>query len=113
MDEDMSYDGPTLRQALEMASRSIDLGAAVLPRPLFEPDDNVEAETPLSEGPEESVVSGKSREGTAPVISAKADRKPTTYATVLRTEFNAIVVEHHLKWAPLCVSTNNVCLNLL
>jgi hypothetical protein len=29
---------------------------------------------------------------------------PTRYARTLRNEFNAVVVDHHLKWAPLCVS---------
>jgi hypothetical protein len=88
-DDDLSHDGPTLRQALEMASRIIDLGAAVLPQPLLQPED----EPPL----------GKSREGLAPVHNSK-DTPPTRYASVLRREFNAVVVEHHMKWAPLCVS---------
>jgi hypothetical protein len=29
----------------------------------------------------------------------------TQYARTLNREFNAVVVEHHLKWAPLCVSS--------
>ena len=39
--------------------------------------------------------------GTA--IMPLEDKEPE-YAATIASEFNAIVVEHHLKWAPLCVS---------
>jgi endo-1,4-beta-xylanase len=56
-------EGPTLKDIIEKSCRRIDLGAAVLPKP-------------LKEDPE--------------------------YSVTLSREFNAVVVEHHLKWTPLC-----------
>ena len=53
----------TLRATAAEACKHIDIGTAVLPKPLIN-------------DPE--------------------------YERTLRTEFNAIVVEHHMKWAPLC-----------
>ena len=32
----------------------------------------------------------------------KVKSSPSQYSKVLSSEFNAIVIEHHLKWAPLC-----------
>lgn len=48
--------------------------------------------------------SREDREGRAPDNYSVSHAIPTVYARTLRNEFNAIVVEHHLKWAPLCVS---------
>lgn len=53
----------TLKEVIDNSCRRIDLGAAVLPRPI---------------------------------------RDDPMYPITLRTEFNAVVVEHHLKWTPLC-----------
>mmetsp|Transcript_472 Transcript_472/g.759 ORF Transcript_472/g.759 Transcript_472/m.759 type:complete len:400 (+) Transcript_472:126-1325(+) len=60
---DQNDDGPTLKQVIEQSCRQIDLGAAVLPKPLKEDPD---------------------------------------YPVTLSNEFNSVVVEHHLKWTPLC-----------
>jgi endo-1,4-beta-xylanase len=60
---DQDDDGPTLKQVIERSCRRIDLGAAVLPKPL---------------------------------------REDANYPVTLSREFNAVVVEHHLKWTPLC-----------
>lgn len=115
-------DGDSLREVLATAIKRIDIGAAVLPEPLF----NEEEEEEDSDDDDESSSSGikrggirssirntrkgyntiqpePSREGRAPEEFI-ANFNPTLYARTLRTEFNAIVVEHHLKWAPLCVS---------
>jgi endo-1,4-beta-xylanase len=63
INKDDDDDGPTLRQVIERCCRTIDIGAAVLPKPL---------------------------------------REDVEYAECLEQEFTAIVVEHHLKWTPLC-----------
>lgn len=133
-------DGDFLKEVAEKGIKRIDIGTAVLPKPLFNPDvDEIEeseddcdedgdgallggrrvdgdalAGAAVVTGPEDSSDDGSSffrsgrkpepREGRAPedyVISANV---PTRYARNLRNEFNAVVVEHHLKWAPLCVS---------
>jgi endo-1,4-beta-xylanase len=61
---DQDDDTPkTLREIIERSCRRIDLGAAVLPKPL---------------------------------------REDSEYPITLSKEFNAVVVEHHLKWTPLC-----------
>lgn len=74
----------SLRQIANRACKSIDIGSAVLPKPLFHPD----AED----------YSGKEE------LFDVAESVETQYARVLQKEFNAVVVEHHLKWAPLCTS---------
>jgi hypothetical protein len=89
-----SDDGLTLKQVLAKACRKIDLGAAVLPKPLLLPD--------IDEFPDDD--DNGLREGMVPE-SFLAASESTRYASVLRQEFNAIVVEHHLKWAPMCVSS--------
>lgn len=54
----------TLRRILSSSGRRrIDVGTAILPKPLFSEDE---------------------------------------YANIVSSEFNSIVIEHHLKWAPLC-----------
>lgn len=76
--------GPTLRSIAANACKRIDIGAAVDPKPLCTPD------------VEDYAASEELRDVVASM--------ETIYARVLREEFNAVVVEHHLKWAPLCVS---------
>jgi GH35 family endo-1,4-beta-xylanase len=77
-------DSRTLKQVAAEGCKRIDVGAAVMPKPLFSPD----AED--YSGDEELRDAARSIE--------------THYARILHQEFNAIVVEHHLKWAPLCIS---------
>ena len=87
-------DGPTLKQVLSRACKQIDLGAAVMPKPLLLPD--------VDEHEDE--IDGKDHEAGGVLKGRKvAPVEPTRYARVLCQEFNAVVVEHHLKWAPLCV----------
>ena len=74
-------DGLTLRHVVSMACKSLDIGAAVLPQPLFTPD-----------------IQDYGGEDVLQDVVASME---TPYARVLRQEFNAIVVEHHLKWTPL------------
>lgn len=86
---DGGVDGDSLREVLQKACKHIDIGTAVLPKPL------------LSYDVDEDDLGG-SREGMAP----EKFHSPTItrYARTINREFNAVVVEHHLKWAPLCVS---------
>ena len=81
-------DGESLREVLQKACKHVDIGAAVLPKALLCPDID-EHDT-------------GSREGVAPEETVSTS--VTRYARTLSREFNAVVVEHHLKWAPLCVS---------
>eukprot|EP00527_Entomoneis_sp_CCMP2396_P006252 CAMPEP_0198149574 /NCGR_PEP_ID=MMETSP1443-20131203/47236_1 /TAXON_ID=186043 /ORGANISM="Entomoneis sp., Strain CCMP2396" /LENGTH=490 /DNA_ID=CAMNT_0043814657 /DNA_START=53 /DNA_END=1525 /DNA_ORIENTATION=- len=74
-------DGLTLRQVASQACKYIDIGAAVLPQPLFTPDVQ-------DYGGDDALVD---------VVSSME----TPYSRTLRQEFNAVVVEHHLKWSPL------------
>jgi endo-1,4-beta-xylanase len=73
-----------LRLQAATACKGIDIGAAVMPKLLSTPDvEDYDASDELQD-----------------VVASME----TNYARVLRQEFNAVVVEHHLKWAPLCVS---------
>ena len=92
-------DGDSLKEVLVNAIKRIDIGAAVLPEPLLNPDVyELDSDDDGNDGSRED------REGRVPDNFSIAPTIPTRYARTLRTEFNAIVVEHHLKWAPLCVS---------
>ncbi|GKY99631.1 hypothetical protein MPSEU_000917200 [Mayamaea pseudoterrestris] len=75
----------TLKQLASLACKRIEIGTAVMPKPLFEPD------------PEDY-------NGSEELRDAAFSTKSTYYARILEQEFNAVVVEHHCKWAPLCVS---------
>ncbi len=118
-------DGDSLKEVIDSAIKRIDIGTAVLPEPLFkgdvdEGDEQEASDKQIASG---SILSGNSndyntyksqtkltdksredREGRAPEKYSVTQALPSTYARTLRNEFNAIVVEHHLKWAPLCVS---------
>ena len=90
-------DGDSLREVLSQACKPIDLGAAVIPKALLHPDvDEVSVDALLPDG--------DSREGVAPEDLFAATAKSNRYSRTLHREFNAIVVEHHLKWSPLCVA---------
>ena len=130
--EEYAGDGPTLRQVAARCCKTIDIGAAVLPKPLcikdfdeehdgddehkhepgadfrLPPEENERiAKATIEGGPEgasyQRFSSSMAGEGLSPSIYTN-QYKPsgTRYARVLSTEFNSIVIEHHLKWAPLC-----------
>lgn len=82
----------TLRSLSEKICRKIDVGTAVLPKPLFTEynDDQMGCAT---------VACADSSDHQAVPSERMGD---TPYAKVVSSEFNSIVVEHHLKWAPLC-----------
>jgi hypothetical protein len=110
MDSFYGDDGPTLKQVLAKACRKIDLGAAVLPKPLLLPDvdEFTDDDDNININDNDNINDNKNnnglREGVVPE-RFQAANEPTRYARVLRQELNAIVVEHHLKWAPMCVSS--------
>jgi len=126
-------DGDSLKEVLASTVKRIDIGAAVLPEPLFAsdvdvPNDHVPIHNSLDRNDSKSgsdfhECSGKlssnstnyntyksriehrnDREGRAPDKFSVSHTITNQYARTLRNEFNAIVVEHHLKWAPLCIS---------
>mmetsp|Transcript_15466 Transcript_15466/g.15378 ORF Transcript_15466/g.15378 Transcript_15466/m.15378 type:complete len:257 (+) Transcript_15466:136-906(+) len=94
-------DGDSLKEVVANAIKTLHIGAAVLPKPLLCPD--------VDEllGDFSCVETNETREGRAPE-KYSISQIPTRYARTLRNEFNAIVIEHHLKWAPLCVSEPGV-----
>ena len=79
-----SWKDPSLRQVAARACKMIDIGTAVMPEPLLK------ADVEDYNGSEE--------------LRDIANSMETRYARTIKHEFNAIVVEHHLKWAPLCTS---------
>lgn len=89
-DDDSEFDGPPLKKVVKRACKSYDLGAAVLPKLLLHPDVD---ELPDSEEPH---ADGYQLAPSAP--------QQSRYARHVEQEFTAIVIEHHLKWAPMCTS---------
>ena len=79
-------DGDSLKEVLAKACKKVHIGTAVLPKPLLSPDVDEQDDN---------------REGVAPETFSSTI---TRYARTIHREFNAVVIEHHLKWAPLCVS---------
>lgn len=84
-DVEREADGLTLRETAAMACKKIDIGTAVMYQPLFQAD----------------VEDFGGKESLLDVVQTVAS---THYSRVIEQEFNAVVIEHHLKWAPLCVS---------
>jgi len=92
-DDDSDFDGPSLKRVVSRACKHIDLGTAVLPKLLLYPD----VDECRSQQPDDDQDDG--------YRLAKQEEQPQTrYARYVEQEFNAIVIEHHLKWAPLCTA---------
>jgi len=81
----------TLREIASSLCKTVDIGTAILPKPLFSEWETSESGA-LSEIPNASVA----------CYDQDSPPKETTYARIVASEFNSIVIEHHLKWAPLC-----------
>ncbi|KAL3938584.1 MAG: hypothetical protein SGARI_001684 [Bacillariaceae sp.] len=104
-------DGDFLREVVAKGIKHIDIGAAVLPKPLFQPDVDELDDADLLNNSNDNIDGGQistdsvdtNREAGVPDEYDISPKIPTRYARTLRNEFNAVVVEHHLKWAPLCV----------
>ncbi|KAL3777160.1 hypothetical protein ACHAW5_000147 [Stephanodiscus triporus] len=112
----------TLRETAARCRREVYIGAAVLPRPLFVMDFDDDGDgvrprigcatistvdpggggrgTPTNDGGASTTTTTTTTTSTTTDIVAAA---PTTtrYARVLSSEFNSVVIEHHLKWSPL------------
>lgn len=125
-------DGDSLREVVAKGIKCIDIGAAVLPRPLFHPDvdellddsgallnttDPEDDDDDSAIGDKDGILRNTNRTASSNISSSNreegisddfdiASKIPTRYARTLRYEFNAVVVEHHLKWAPLCVESH-------
>ena len=75
----------TLAQVASNACKRVHVGCAVMPQPLFVADyEDYDANDVLQD-----------------VMTSITNTSGTPYARIVQQEFNAIVIEHHLKWAPL------------
>lgn len=89
----------TLREIASSLCKTVDIGTAILPKPLFSEWETSESDSgALSEIPNASVACHDPDTNIPPTT----DPKETAYARIVASEFNSIVIEHHLKWAPLC-----------
>lgn len=79
----------TIRKIAASLCKRVDIGTAILPKPLFSEFDNDNGD----EIPNATV---------AIASPTSPQTKETRYAQIVSSEFNSIVIEHHLKWAPLC-----------
>ena len=75
----------TLRELTKRSVRPINIGTAVLPKPLFQ---------------EENL--GNTSTTTSSSSSSCDQNQKNLYEKTLSSEFNSMVIEHHLKWSPLC-----------
>mmetsp|Transcript_4247 Transcript_4247/g.7568 ORF Transcript_4247/g.7568 Transcript_4247/m.7568 type:complete len:489 (-) Transcript_4247:134-1600(-) len=104
----------TLRETAAQCCKKVYIGAAVLPKPLFVPDYDDEIidgddgkNTDDNDGAARrpkikcGTVSTVEPEDDPSLSQAASERPLTRYAQVLTSEFNSIVIEHHLKWSPL------------
>lgn len=99
----------TLRGTAAQCCKQVYIGAAVLPKPLFVPDHDDEeilvdgddgASTPRPKIKCATISTVDPEDD--PTLSTSAKNRPLTrYAKVLTSEFNSVVIEHHLKWSPL------------
>ena len=97
----------TLRETAAQCCKQVYIGAAVLPKQLFVPDfdddeivdgdNNITPRTKIKC----ATISTVEPEDDPYLSQSAKDRPPTRYAKVLSSEFNSVVIEHHLKWSPL------------
>jgi GH35 family endo-1,4-beta-xylanase len=104
-DDDPENEFGTLKQIAALACKRIDIGTAILPKPLFSHD--VE-DLPNGTTTGEIASNHIPRNAVQPKLNTSEDTEyavvsdaPTMYAKMIQQEFNAVVIEHHLKWAPL------------
>ena len=91
----------TLRQVAEQACKRIDIGTAIMPQPLFTADVEDSVSHSVLVRDDESRMPDSIGGGRASA-SMSTTKATTPYARQVVQEFNAVVIEHHLKWAPLC-----------
>ncbi|CAB9501056.1 Probable endo-1,4-beta-xylanase C [Seminavis robusta] len=89
-DDESEFDGPPLKKVVRRACKKYDMGTAVMPKLLLHPD-------------VDEVVQVLEENDDGYQLAPSAPQQ-SRYARFVETEFTAIVIEHHLKWAPLCTS---------
>jgi endo-1,4-beta-xylanase len=102
-DEDVDYEGP--KDGLLKTSEATE----ATPISMYTPPQHPDYEVIINSNNNIPNTSKKittttrgGREAGAPDVYDVSPKIPTRYARTLRNEFNAVVVEHHLKWSPLC-----------
>ncbi|KAL3823503.1 hypothetical protein ACHAXA_010825 [Cyclostephanos tholiformis] len=97
----------TLRETAASCRREVYIGAAVLPRPLFVLDyDDVDVDHDHDGGcPRPRIgcatISTVDDDDEKPSANGNRMTSTTRYSGILSSEFNSVVIEHHLKWSPL------------
>jgi len=95
-DDDDDLDGPPLKKVVARGCKHYDIGTAVLPRLLLHPDVDEVVATEGAGSEEDGEDGGYRLAPSAP--------QQSRYARFVEQEFTAIVIEHHMKWAPMCTS---------
>jgi endo-1,4-beta-xylanase len=103
----------TLRETAAQCCKQVYIGAAILPRPLFIPDfdddGGIDEDVDGADADSDAIVHRRPSIKCATILTVTAEEecrsrsKPTRYARVLSSEFNSVVIEHHLKWSPLVI----------
>lgn len=104
----------TLRETASNCCKQVYIGAAILPRPLFVPDFDDDGEANNNDDVvvgDVNVVAVRRRPrincATIATVTTEEECQShtsvTRYAQVLSSEFNSVVIEHHLKWTPLVI----------
>ena len=98
----------TLRDVASTCCKKVHIGTALLPKPLFMKDPEVDGDSINGADTQDVMPDIKCATISTvdpafdPVITkSMRDRPLTRYGQVLTSEFNAVVIEHHLKWSPL------------
>jgi hypothetical protein len=91
-DEDSDFDGPSLKKVVQCGCKVYDLGTAVMPKLLLRPD------------VDELAAADEAHAGEDGYQLAPSAPQQSRYARTVEQEFTAIVIEHHLKWAPMCTA---------
>ena len=110
MDELKLKEDLTLKEIVEYGCKHVDIGTAILPKPLFvkdwdeyDDDDDGDMNEDAMIPPATIDVATNLNNSNSINMSRETTTTTTTkYARVVEREFNAIVIEHHLKWSPLC-----------
>jgi endo-1,4-beta-xylanase len=97
----------TLRETASNCCKQVYIGAAILPRPLFVPDFDDDGEVDGAGDGDVVLRRPRIKCATIATVTAEEERLShstvTRYAQVLSSEFNSVVIEHHLKWSPLVI----------
>lgn len=95
LDKDENQKSQSLRELASSLCKRVDIGTAILPKPLFEHDDNDNI-------PNATIDCSNTDDADKQQQQQLQQQQETRYAQIVSSEFNSIVIEHHLKWGPLC-----------